>query len=264
MCWNLCISMFAGACNMRICQNIYWKTWKSSFIKLMKCERGFCFVFLYETLVMKMASTSHPWKIIRFTTVFDLKWNVSAESLLRCFLVKGRAGGQPVFSHNKGARCPSVKAAWVTWRMWLAYRDLSASWTGSDIRRCHRAVDANFSCITFLYVLGTNGDNVAGPFHRSHMQRLRNYIRKRAFLCFRIGNQCLASHNTLGICSGIIGIHNADGALFQILWLSLAFFEETEQEIAPQIILLSWSSSQQNKNYSSSAGEFLNIGSGGG
>lgn len=108
---------------------------------------------------------------------FWVKEEISVEKLLCSWLVKCRDWGQLVRvqsvtkdsnSHNKGARCPSVKAAWVTWRMWLAYRDLSASWRGSDIRRCHRAAlcGANFSyvTVTFLYY-GANDDNLARPFY---------------------------------------------------------------------------------------------------
>lgn len=130
-----------------------------------------------------------------------------AENLLRSFLVKARDWGQPVFSHNKGARCPSVKAAWVTWRMWLASRDLSASWTGSDIRRCHRAVDANFSYLTFsicaveqawLVRLKSNARRERASGRGEFVHKIQKSLRHYAFL--------------------------------QIFWLSRALFGGMEQE----------------------------------
>lgn len=172
-----------------------------------------------------------------------------AESLLRSFLVKGRDWGQPVFSHNKGARCPSVKAAWVTWRMWLASRDLSASWTGSDIRRCHRAVHANFHTLQTLLVqfrgLRWSGDVGNGGFG---VELKSNARRERASGQGEFVNKIQKSLR-----------HYAS---VQIFWLSWALFEGMEQEKAARIILLSRSSNQQSESYSTSARRFLNSGGG--
>lgn len=182
----------------------------------------------------------------------------SAENLLRSFLVQAGDWGRPVFSHNKGARCPSVRAAWVTWRMWLAYRDLSASWTGSDIRRCHRAVDANFSYLTFS--ICAVEQTLPVPFTGL---RWSGDVRNGVFAVF------LSWKATLGVRGPLVGeslliFHKSlrHYAFLQIFWLSRALFEGLEQEKATQIILLSRSSNQQNENYSTSARRFLNIGGG--
>lgn len=178
------------------------------------------------------------------------------ENLLRRFVVKARDWGQPVFSHNKGARCPSVKAAWVTWRMWLASRDLSASWTGSDIRRCHRAVDANFSYLTFSICAA----------EQTLLVQFTGLRRSGAVT--NGGFCCVSELNTNARCERASGrgefvnkIHKSLRlyALLQLFWLSQALFEGMEQEKATQTILSSWSSNQHNEKYSTSVRRFWTV-----
>lgn len=212
---TLCVSMFAGVA-MRASVKTSWKTRKRRFVRWRKRERGRGF-FLHTG-----GSTVRNYKIPhRFWLEEEFE---SAENLVRRLLVEAGDWGQPVFSPNKGARCPSVSAAWVTWRMWLASRHLSASWTGSDIRRCHRAVHANFSYLTFSICaveqtlpvqftgLRGSGDVTNGVFAESNT----NARGERASCRGEFVNKIHKSWRHY--------------ALLQLFWLSRALFEGMEQD----------------------------------